>query len=251
MNRRRLLLLAALAAGAYVVAAWTVAPGFFDGFAPPQPYRWLNPPAGVKNAGTPASGSAQFKVAANGQVDPGTVFTGEDQPQASLSVIPGAFQPPSDRSSVTVSIRPAASYPAPSGLQCVTNVYLVTSTSPLVKDALITLRFSDAVPAPSDVYRAPESGGGWTKIGNSGASAPFYISTRTTSLGYFAGCFPGEAGKTASGVRVGGSQTLPVIAALAILLVLVGGIPLAMLRRRGATEEGEEGPNPTRTGGRP
>lgn len=237
---KRLLALAALAAAAYVVAAWSVAPGFFDGFAPPQSYHWLKPPPGVQNGGQPQAGSAQLRVAPNGQVDPGSVFTNDTQPQAVLSAIAGAFEAPADRSPVTVTIKPVSSYPDTSGLNCVTNVYQITSSSRVVKDALITLRFSDAVPAPSDIYRAPESGGSWTKIGNNGAAAPFYISAYTTELGYFAACYPGDATKTPSGVQVGGGQTLPVIVALAILLVVLGGIPLAFIRRRGS-EDGEEG----------
>ena len=239
-GRRRLLALAGLSAAAYAVAAWAVTPGFFDGFAPPQPYRWLEPPPGVKNGGTPAAGRLQLKVASNGQVDPGTAFTTEDQPQASLSVIPGAFQPPSGGAPVTITITPVTAHPEPAGLVCVTNVYEIRSTSPLAKDALVTLRFSDALPAPSDIYRAPPSGGGWTRIGNIGASAPFYISARTTELGYFAGCYPGQAtAARTGGVRVGGSQTLPILVAVAILLVVLGGIPLALLRRRGGGEEPE------------
>jgi hypothetical protein len=250
MTRKRLLALGALAAAVYTVAAFAVAPGFYDGFAPPQAYRWLKPPPGIQHTGQPQSGSGQLKVASNGQVDPGSVFTNDDQPQAVMSAIAGAFQAPPDRSPVTVTIKPVDSYPATSGLNCVTNVYQVSASSRLVKDVLITLRFSDAVPAPSDIYRAPEGGTSWTKIGNSGAAAPFYISTYSNELGYFAACYPGDAAKTATGVRVGGSQTLPVIVALAILLVVLGGIPLAFIRRRGSNDAGEgDGDSPGRDRG--
>jgi hypothetical protein len=40
---RALLLLAAVAT-AYVLVAWSTEPGFFDGLAPQQPYRWVSPP---------------------------------------------------------------------------------------------------------------------------------------------------------------------------------------------------------------
>ena len=96
----------------------------------------------------------------------------------------------------------------------------------------MTLRFSDALPAPSDIYHAAPNGSSWTNAGSSGASSPFYISTRTTELGYFVGCYPANAAATASGPRLGGGQTLPIIVALAILLVVLGGIPLAVMRRR-------------------
>jgi hypothetical protein len=237
VTRGRLLVLAGAAAAAYVVAASAVAPGFFDGFAPPQPYAWVSPPTGIKNGGTPQPGSDQLLAKASYS---GSVFTRDPQPQATISVIPGAFQAPAGGGPITVTITPAANHPDFKDLRCVTNAYRISATAPLVKDALVTLRFSDAVPAPSNIYRAPDSGGAWTSVGNIGATAPFYISARTTALGYFAACYPGDAAKTASGVHVGGSQTLPVLVALAILLVVLGGIPLALIRRR-ASEEGEEG----------
>lgn len=233
------LALAAAAAG-YALAAWAVAPGFFDGTAPSEPYRWVSPPPALaRNNQPPLPGHGSLGLGRDGKtVDAGSVFSGENQPQASASFLPGSFPAP-----VTIDIKPEASFPATTGLQCQTNVYLFTATQPLQKEALVTLRFSDAVPAPSDVYRAPAAGGTWTKIGSTGASSPFYISARTTELGYFAGCFPSDAAKTAPGPKVGGGQTLPILVALAILLVVLGGIPLALLRRRGAgaDEEGDDG----------
>ncbi|HEX6547705.1 MAG TPA: hypothetical protein VF134_03070 [Candidatus Dormibacteraeota bacterium] len=247
MTLRRALLGAA--AAGYCVAAWAVAPGFFDGFAPPEPYRWEHPPPSVKNnPGPPLAGHATFKVASNGQVDPGSVFTGETQPQASASFLPGSFPPPSN-GVVSLDIKPEASgYPDPTGLTCATNIYLFSSSAALQKDAVVTLRYSDAVPAPSDIYRAPQSGGGWTKLGSTGANAPFYIAVRTTQLGYFAACYETSSVASAAGTRVGGNQTLPIIVALGILLVVLGGIPLAFLRRRAAAEEPSTWP--PRTGGR-
>lgn len=45
--------------------------------------------------------------------------------------------------------------------------------------------------------------------------------------------------KTAQGARVSGGQTLPIIVAVAIVVVLLAGVPLAVMRRR-ATAESEE-----------
>jgi len=240
------------AATVYAVAAWLVPPGFFDGAAPSEPYRFVSPPPQLARQNQPPlPGHGTLRVGTNGQVDPGTVFTAENQPEASLSVLPGSFPAPADRSPVTIDIKPVSSYPALTGLDCVTNVYLVTASQPLQKEALVTLRFSDALPAPSDIYRAPQNGSTWTSAGSTGASSPFYISTRTTVLGYFAGCFKANASATASGPRVGGGQTLPIIVALAILLVVLGGIPLAVMRRRQDTSDEEEnGGDDERKGGR-
>lgn len=240
MRRQRFAIVAA-AAATYAVIAWLLPPGFFDGAAPSEPYRWVNPPPQLARGNQPPlPGHGTIRVATNGVVDPGTIFTNESQPQASLSVLPGSFPAPADRSPVNVDVKPESTFPPTTGLQCETNVYLITASQPLQKEALVTLRFSDAMPAPSDVYRAPEKGGDWTRIGSTGASSPFYISTRTTELGYFVACFPANATATASGPRVGGGQTLPIIVALAILLVVLGGIPLALVRRRRGEDELEE-----------
>ncbi len=227
----RLALLAA-AGALYTVAALAAPPGFFDGFSPQQPYRWVKPPSCcVHNNQPPLPGHLAVKVGTNGQTDPGTAFTNEPMPQASLSFLPGAFDDP-DRQPVTIDITPEAGYPDMGGLQCATNVY--QTSKPLKLEALITLRYSDQVPAPSDIWMAPESGGAWVKVGSTGVSSPFYISARTKQLGYLAGCYPpGSSPRPgSSGPTLGGGQTLPIIVALAILLVLLGGIPLAVMRRR-------------------
>ena len=234
--RRRLALLA-LAVMAYAIAAWSVAPGFYDGIAPPQPYRWVSPPPQFRASNQPPlPGHGTVKVGTNGVVDPGSIFTQDGQ--ASLSFIPGAFAAPADRAPVSVDIRPVATFPDPGGLHVATNVYCFTSSSPLAsgKEALVTLQFSDQLPAPSDVY-GYQTGGSWARIGSTGASAPFFIAARVTYMGCFAGAYPANARQTAAGTHVGGGQTLPILVALAILVVALAGVPLAVLRRRGGGED--------------
>ncbi len=228
-----------LAVVAYALAAWAVAPGFYDGIAPPSPYRWVSPPPQFRASNQqPLTGHGTARVATNGSVDPGSIFTQDGQ--AAISFVPGAFVAPADRSPVTFTIGPVAQFPDPGGLHLSTNVYCVTSTSPLApgKDVLVTLRYSDQIPAPSDVYQY-QGDGPWQKIGSTGVAAPFFISARPTALGCFAAGYAANAPRAASGARVGGGQTLPIIVALAILVVVVAGIPLAVLRRRGAGEEPE------------
>jgi hypothetical protein len=239
LARSRLALLAA-AVVAYALAAWAVAPGFYDGIAPPQPYRWVSPPPQFRsNNQQPLSGHSSVKVASNGVVDPGTVFTQDGQ--ASISFVPGAFTAPPDRSPVSIDIKPEPNFPDPGGIHLATNVYCVTSSSPLApgKDVLVTLQFSDQFPAPSDVYQY-QADRPWQKIGSTGTAAPFFISARATSLGCFAGGYPANAGGTAQGARVSGGQTLPIIVALAIVVVVLAGVPLAVLRRRAAGSDEEE-----------
>ncbi len=237
-NRLALLVAAVIA---YALAAWAVAPGFYDGIAPPQPYRWVSPPPQFRsNNQQPLPGHGTVRVASNGTVDPGTVFTQDGQ--ASISFVPGAFVAPADRSPVTIDIKPVPSYPDPGSTHVATNVYCVTSTSPPAagRDLLVSLQFSDQFPAPSDVYEY-QADGPWKKIGSTGTAAPFSIAARATSLGCFAGGYPADAGRTAQGPRVSGGQTLPIIVALAIVVVVLAGIPLAVLRRRGGGGDEEEG----------
>ncbi len=237
--------LLSLAAIAYALAAWAVAPGFFDGIAPPEPYRWVSPPPQFKSGNQPAlPGHASFKVGSNGVVDPGTAFTGDGQ--ASVSFVPGAFVVPGDRAPVTMDIKPEAGYPDATGVHIATNVYCVTASQPLTagKDVLVTLRFSDQLPAPSDVYFLAAKSQDWRRVGSTGAAAPFSISARSTSLGCFMAGYPADAKQAASGPRVGGGQTLPVLVAIAILIVVLAGIPLAVLQRRRAAEPPPDGPGP-------
>ena len=234
--RTRFALLAA-AVVVYALAAWAVAPGFYDGIAPPQPYRWVSPPAQFQSSNQqPLSGHQSVKVGSNDKVDPATVFTQDGQ--AALSFLPGSFQVPAGNAPVSIGIQPQATYPAPAGFRLSTNVYCITSSSPLVpgKDPLITLQYATNVTAPTDVYEyAP--GGTWQKIGSSGSTAPYYVAARPAALGCFAGGYvAGQSGSSGASNGV----TLPVVAGLAVAVVVLAAIPLLILRRRGAQEDDED-----------
>jgi hypothetical protein len=228
----------AIAAAAYGLAAWAVAPGFYDGIAPPAPYRWVSPPPQFRVSNQPPQPAHHAVRVTNGRVDPASVFTGDGQ--AAISFAAGAFTAPADGSPVTIDITPEAAFPDPGDTHLATNVYCATSSSPLApgKEVLVTLQYSDQLPAPADVY-GYQGGGPWRKIGNTGSAAPFYIAARSTSLGCFAGGYPKNANQTAQGARLGG-QTLPIVLALAILVVVLAGIPLAVLRRRGGGDEDDD-----------
>jgi hypothetical protein len=234
--RPRPLLLLASAVVAYALAAWAVAPGFYDGIAPPQPYRWVSPPPALRSTNQPPlPGHGTVKVGTQGVVDPGNVFTQDGQ--AALSFLPGSFVTPAGNVPVTVDIQPQTTYPSPTGFLIATNVYCFTSSSPLVadKNPLVTLQYAASTSAPTDVYQYVP-GGVWRKLGSSGSAAPFYIAARADSLGCFAGGYaPGHPGSGGSG-----PVTLPVVAGIAVGVVVLAGIPLLVLRRRGLEEDGEE-----------
>jgi hypothetical protein len=228
---RRPVLLASSAA-VYLIAAWMVAPGFYDGFAP-QPYNWTSPPpqAAAGNI-APRSGHLVIKVL-DGESDANSAFT--EDGQVVIGFLPGAFDV-TGKSSVTVDIKPVSTYPPPTGLHFATNVYLITADAPLVKDANLVMRYSDLVPAPSRMYLAVDTKSPWKPIGGADTQS-FAIQTTSRQLGYFA------AGYEASAVRAtssGASQLLPIAVALLILGVLVAGIPLAVVRRRRAAGDEEE-----------
>jgi hypothetical protein len=225
-------ILLASAAAVYLMAAWLVAPGFYDGFAP-QPYNWTSPPpqAALGNI-PPRSGHLVIKVI-DGVSDANSAFT--EDGQVVIGFLPGAFDV-TGKTGITVDIKPESTYPSPNALHFATNVYLITADAPLVKDANLVMRYSDLVPAPSFIYQAADANSQWKSIGGN-EGQPFTLQTTTRQFGYFAAGYPAGATIRRSS---GASQLLPIAVAVLIIGVLVAGIPLAMVRRRRAAGEGDE-----------
>jgi hypothetical protein len=232
---RRLGLLAVAAAG-YLLAAWMVAPGFYDGFGPPQPYNWTCPPPQAGANSPPSSGHLVIKVI-NGKSDPNSAFT--DDGQIVIGFLPGAFDV-TGKTSITVDITPLPTCPKPSGLQFVTNIYQVTADAPLVMSSNLTMRYSNLEPDPDNVYRAEDPNGVWTSIGRAPQAAPFTVDTHTDKLGYFAAGYSASATPPSGTVTVGGGQLLPIIVAVLIVVVVLAGLPLAVMRRRRGGGEEED-----------
>jgi hypothetical protein len=122
----------------------------------------------------------------------------------------------------------------------VTNIYQITASAPLAKAANLVLRFSNLEPAPTDVYFAGDPAGPWKSIGAQQQAQPFTIVTSTKSFGYFAAGYPSASPPPGAVTVGGGGQTLPIIVAVLIGLVILAGIPLAILRRRQSHGEVEE-----------
>jgi hypothetical protein len=227
----------ALLAGAtlaYLVAAWMVAPGFYDGFGPPQPYNWTCPPPQAGANVKPSSGHLEIKVL-NGKSDANSAFT--DDGQVVIGFLPGAFDA-TGKTTITVDITPLPTCPKPTGLQFVTNIYQITASAPLVQPASLTLRYSNLEPQPDDAYRADDPNGPWQSLGHTSQAAPFTIDTKTIKFGYFAAGYTTGSPPPGS-VTVGGGQVLPIVVAVLIVVVVLAGLPLALVRRRasGAVEE--------------
>jgi hypothetical protein len=223
-----------IAATVYLLAAWMVAPGFYDSFTPPQPYNWVCPPSQAVQNVQPGSGHIDINVI-GGVSDADSVFTNDGQ--VVVGFLPGAFDA-AGKTTISVDIKPVSPCPKPAGLHFATNAYLITASAPLVKRANLVFRYSDIVPAPSNFYRATNVDGPWTSIGGLDG-APFTLQTTISEFGYFAAGYTSNSSQ-ASGVRIGGGQLLPIAVTVLIIAVLVAGIPLAIMRRRGLGTEPQE-----------
>ena len=225
--------LVATAVVAYVVAAWMVAPGFYDGFGPQAPYNWVCPPANVGANLPPSSGHKLIKVV-GGVSEADSAYTDPDT-QVLIGFLPGAFDA-TGKTVITVDIKPVSPCPKPPGITFATNAYLITADAPLVKNAVLDMHYSDIVPAPSTVYYAASVDGPWTSIGARSQAAPFTIDVDIKRYGYYAAGYPANSVWHSAG----GNQLIPIAVAVLILAVLVAGIPLALMRRRRATDDGAE-----------
>jgi hypothetical protein len=222
------LALLAFAATAYAVAAWMVAPGFYDGFGPPQPYNFTCPPPQAGSNNKPSSGHLDVKVI-GGVSDANSAYT--DDGQIVIGFLPGAFVA-DGKTTISVDIKPLNSCPHPAGLQFVTNVYQVTASAALSPDkpANVDIRYSNLEPDPTTIYQASDPNGPWMALPRTQQGQPFTIVTSTTTFGYFAAGYP-SASPPSGSVTVGG-QLLPIVVAVLIVIVILAGLPLAVARRR-------------------
>jgi len=233
-NRKRVTLLAA-AAAAYTVAAWMVAPGFYDGFGPQQPYNWVCPPAQAGSNIKPSSGHLSINVI-GGVSDANSAFTNDGQ--IVIGFLPGSFDA-TGKTSISVNIAPLPTCPSPQGVKFVTNVYQITADAPLKHAANLEMVFSNLLPTPTNIYVADNPSGPYRQLGSQ-PTRPFVLQAQTSSLGYFAAGYSAVS-PPAGAVTVGGGQTLPIVAAGLVAVVVLAGLPLAIMRRRrSAGAEGEE-----------
>lgn len=220
--------LIAFAAALYINAAWLVAPGFYDGISPSQPYNFICPPtvAGANSGVSPSSGHLSIGVI-NGVSDANSAFTRDGQ--FVIGFLPGAFDA-TGKSTVDVDITPVSPCPTVNGLHFATNTYLVTASASLVKAAHVVMVYSNLELDPSFVYNAAKLDGPWSNLGSS-QQAQFWTiqpANPINQLGYFAAGYPSDSiSKNSSPLN----QLLPAAVALLIIGVLVAGIPLAIVRR--------------------
>ncbi len=193
------------AAVVYVLAAWAVAPGFYDCCAPPQPYNWTCPPPQAGANSKPRSGHLDIKVI-NGKSDANSVYTPDGQ--IVIGFLPDAFDATA-KSSISVGITPLDTCPQPPRIRFVTNIYKITADAPLKQTANLTMVYSNVLPDPSDIYRTDDPNGPWESLGHTQQAQLFTISiTKVTKFGYFA------AGYASTSLPPGGVPVLPIIVAV-------------------------------------
>ena len=233
------------AAAVYVIAAWLVAPGFFDGFAPPAPYHWVSPPPELKSSNRPpTSGQATIAVR-NGSTEAGHVFTIDQQ--AAVTFPSQSFEAPPNGGSVTLEIKPVPSYPDFRGIVPAGNVYLVSASTRLISPVVVTLRYgSQKQDPPSQIFAAADSAAWWKSIGSINNGVPYTVAASTQTLGYFVAGYPpappATAASTASGA--GSPPVLALVALAAAVLVVLAGIPLVAARRRAVRPARDEAEPP-------
>jgi len=221
--------LLAAAATAYVLAAWMVAPGFYDGFGPPLPYNWTCPPPQAGANIKPSSGHADIKVV-SGKSEAGSAY--DNDGQIVIGFLPDSFDP-TGKTIISVDVRPLDTCPQPPGIRFVTNVYQITADAALRPTAHpnVTTRYSNLEPDPDAIYVADDPYGSWQSLGKADQAQPFTVTTRTTKLGYFAAGYK-SASPPPGTVTIGGGQVLPIFVAVLIVAVVLAGLPLAVVRRR-------------------
>jgi hypothetical protein len=237
-DAKRLWLLAS-AAALYVLIAWSVAPGFYDGFSYPR-YAYVSPPPFLASDNVqPKPGAGELAIGPDGKVIGGIVNTRDQpQPQTTIVVVGGTLAPPSSGRPVKIEIAPYAIQVQPPGITLEGNIYCIAANTTLMPQskALVSLYGPPDAPPPTTIYRSPDDRQGpWIAL--SGAKldpVTNFISSSTDSLGCFAvGYTPPYPG---GGLRLGG-PILPIVTAAVIVLVLLAGIPLAIRRRRHQTPD--------------
>lgn len=206
-----------------------MAPGFYDGFSPTTPYHWLTPPTRFASGNQPpSSGEITLKPIA-GDGFPTAGATTQDA-QAQLILATGTFAPGPTK--VTVDLTPVAGHPPISGFQPLGNVYLITTSAPLAKPATVSLRFPPDLPAASGVWFAPEDGSTWTKL-SVATPAPYFATGTVREGGYFVAGLESGGGHGGANQRdlSSSGSALPLIAGVAVVVVLVAGLPLLLVNR--------------------
>jgi hypothetical protein len=233
----------AVAAAAYVLAAWLVAPGFFDGLAPAAPYHWVSPPPDLKNSNQAPSGGRAAIGVQNGAAQAGHLYTTDQQ--AAVTYPSQSFAAPPAGTSVTLEIQPVPSYPPLGGITPAGNVYLLTVSTRIISPVVITLRYgSQQVGPPSDIFAAETATSSWKTLSSVNSSVPYTVSASTQTVGYFVVGFPPSASTPAPASSGGGPPVVLLVAGAAAALVVLAGVPFLLARRQASETDSDTDSDP-------
>jgi hypothetical protein len=225
-----------LVAGILLLAVWfasptVVAPPLYDGLQlPPQPYRYLNPPAGARNPGPPSRG--HLRVTLSGpSISFQDIATLETPPQARLVLQDKAFSIPKSDREVTFSIDAISPPAAPKGGTIDGNVYrflaVANNGSNLTlrkQQARVELRGTGERGSP---MVEENDHGRWVKLATGKFLGLDIFVASINRLGDYALVIPGQANGS-----TGGNSPLPfIIAGFLIVAVAVAGLLLVRLSR--------------------
>jgi hypothetical protein len=196
---RRLGLALGVAAGALYIAVTALGQGamparlLFDGFAPPQPYRWVSPPSQFAGSNQPAlAARGTVALTADGS-ESVSLATGDGQ--AYFIAAKGAFPAREGQSSIAISITPQNPDrlgSPPGGLAPDGNAYTFeASYQPSGEDATPVTRVSVVLRYPIHAtLLLRRSGDTWTRIETITVPASLEVFANTTQLGTFVAAAP-------------------------------------------------------------
>jgi hypothetical protein len=235
---------AALAAAYLLVAAasfyFRILPvrPLFDGFAPPPPYRYVNPPAGFTNDAPPLPKTGEVKLTASGSE--GTSVSTDDA-QASLIMRIGAAPAKPGQTAVAVKITPLdpeALAPPPKDLVFDGNAYrfeaaYAPSKYPIILAQPVTVVLRYPISASKLLALI---GASWSQLPTNNGGIQMSVYADVTSLGIFAAADPVGAASPSpkpSGMlgRLGSGP--PITAGVLLLLAAILFIRGSAARRKG------------------
>jgi hypothetical protein len=165
-----------------------------DGFIPPAPYRWVDPPPELANSNLPpVSGKTRIPIRPQGSA---AAFFATDDAQVTLNVPKVAFpaRPGSDAVLMTIApVDPASVGPLPGRLSVKGNVYLIAATYHPTGDRAQRLEASIVAiltyPSLSDdlgdhTLMVSPDGKRWKRIKTQDQHATKQVTGRLRSLGY-------------------------------------------------------------------
>lgn len=211
----------------------------FDGLAPPEPYRWVDPPPdALEGIGEPFGGEETISVEDN--FGAFTVFTDDGQAQATMLVDAVELPPGEESIAMTITpLDPEAVGPPPSGLRFDSNAYrieaeYVPSGDPVVvtDEATVLLRY--AVHAEEILRR---DGDEWRPLETTVLQGTLQLVTNTPELGVFV-----AAGPDVEETGPGPALWIGLGAGAVALLI---GLEVFLRRRRAAARRGQK-PAPRR-----